>query len=111
MVCWLFQKVKMVDKMVSCAESYYICSFFRKNEDGREQQSWCWLCPAVWKVGGSLLGLWALLLVSADLFRDDCCVIIFVIRTVGAGTAFMNVVNVSHGDGEGIVVLDCEQIP
>ena len=101
----------MVDKVVSCVESYYICSFFRKNEDGREQQSWCWLCPAVWKVGGSLLGLWAPLLVSADLFRDDCCVIILVIRTVGAGVAFMNVVHVSHGDGENIVVLDCEQAP
>ena len=69
------------------------------------------MCPVVWKVGGSLLGLWALLLVTADLFRDYGCVIIFVIRTVGAGAAFMNVVNVSHGDGGSIVVLDCEQIP
>ena len=62
-------------------------------------------------VGLLLVGLWPLLLVGADLFRDDCCVIIFVIRTVRAGAAFMNVVNVSHGNGGSIVVLDCEQIP
>ena len=97
--------------MLSCAESNYICSFFRKNEDGRGQRSWYWLCPVVWRVGWLLLGLWPLLLVSADLFRGDCCVIILVIRTVGAGVAFMNVVHVSHGDGENIVVLDCEQAP
>ena len=96
--------------MLSCAESNYICSFFRRkeNEDGRGQRSWCWLCPVVWRVGWLLLGLWPLLLVSADLFRDDCCVIILVIRTVGAGVAFMNAAHVSHGD---IVVLDCEQAP
>ena len=68
------------------------------------------------KVGGSLLGLWALLLVTADLAGqlskdDDCCVIIFVIRTIRAGAAFMNVVNVGHGNGGMVAVLDCEQIP
>ena len=62
-------------------------------------------------VGLLLVGLWPLLLVGADLFRGDCCVIILVIRAVGAGVAFMNAAHVSHGDGENIVVLDCEQVP
>ena len=53
-------------------------------------------------VGLLLVGLWPLL-VGADLFRDDCCVIVLAIRAVGAGV-FMNAAHVGHGD----VVLDCE---
>ena len=60
-------------------------------------------------VGLLLVGLWPLL-VGADLFRDDCCVIVLAIRAVRAGV-FMNAAHVSHGDGENIVVLDCEQAP
>ena len=53
-------------------------------------------------VGLLLVGLWPLL-VGADLFRDDSCVIVLAVRAVGAGV-FMNAAHVGHGD----VVLGCE---
>ena len=59
-------------------------------------------CVDGWTATDGLVAL----LVGADLFRDDCCVIVLAIRAVGAGV-FMNAAHVSHGD----IVLDCEQAP
>ena len=65
----------------------------------------------MWKVGGSLLGLRALLLVTADVSRDDFSyVIIFVIRTVRTRAVFMNAMNVGHGSRGMVAALESEQI-